>query len=118
MSDINVFINHVGQTILAENVEEDKNVLKVKNPAILHVVPNQTGQLQVQLIPLFFREFIDNSDRNNGAVFNFNKSSVVTSEIKLEPKIKEQYERIFAPVAPSATKNEGKGSPVIKLFDD
>lgn len=117
MSDINVFINHVGQTILAESVGDDKTSLKVKNPAILHVVPNQTGQLQVQLIPLFFREFIDSDVRNDGAVFNFNKSTVVTSEIKLEPKIKEQYERIFAP-ATAAPKSDAKGSPVIKLFDD
>jgi len=118
MSDINVFINHVGQTILAEVVSDDKTTLKAKNPAILHVVPNQTGQLQVQLIPLFFREFIDNSVRNDGAVFNFNKSSIVASEIQLEPKIKEQYERIFSPAVPTATKSDAKGSPVIKLFDD
>lgn len=119
MSDITVFINHVGQTILAEPVSDKGDTFKVKNPAILHVTPNQSGQLQVQLIPLFFREFIEPSKRTDGAVFAFNKANVVTSEVELEPKIREQYQRIFsaAPVA-AETNKSGKGSPVIKLFDD
>ena len=58
MSNITVFINHVGQTILGEVKSEDSNALTVKNPAVLHVSPNQTGQLTVQLIPLFFNQII------------------------------------------------------------
>ncbi|NBO99111.1 MAG: hypothetical protein EBU90_03155 [Proteobacteria bacterium] len=119
MSDITVFINHVGQTILAEVVSDKGDALKVKNPAVLHVTPNQSGQLQVQLIPLFFREFIDSAKRSEGAVFSFNKDRIVTSEVELEPKICEQYTRIFsATPAPAETGKSGKGSPVIKLFDD
>lgn len=117
MSNITVFINHVGQTILAELISEDKNTLKVKNPAVLFVQPNQNGQLQVQLIPVFFREFVEQSKRADGVVFNFNKDTIVTSEVALDAKIGEQYERIFsATPAPAASKAEK--SPVIKLFDD
>jgi len=119
MSEITVFINHVGQTLLAEKLEDKAGVLKVKNPAILHVVPNQGGQLQVQLIPYFFREFIDSSSRSEGAVFNFGKDKVVTSDINLDSKLVEQYKRIFSdtPVQ-TAGASAGGGSPTIKLFDD
>lgn len=117
MSNITVFINHVGQTVLGEQVSENATSISIKNPAVLHVSPNQSGQLQVQLIPLFFKEFIEEATRNDGATFTFSKSSVVTSTAKLDPKIAEQYSRIFAPVKPV---NEGKGkdAPVIKLFDE
>lgn len=117
MSNIIVFVNHVGQTVIAEQVSDNANSLAVKNPAVLHVTPNQAGQLQVQLIPLFFKEFIEEATRNEGSVFTFSKNSIVTSSVKLEPKIGEQYVRIFAPAKPV---NEGKGkdAPVIKLFDE
>jgi hypothetical protein len=117
MSNIIVFVNHVGQTVIAEQVSDNANSLVVKNPAVLHVTPNQTGQLQVQLIPLFFKEFIEEATRNDGSVFTFSKNSIVTSAVKLEPKISEQYVRIFTPAKPV---NEGKGkdAPVIKLFDE
>ncbi|NBW56618.1 hypothetical protein EBR43_02300 [bacterium] len=117
MSNINVFINHVGQTILAEVLEDSSKGLKVKNPAVLHVQPNQQGQLQVQLIPLFFREFIETAKRNEGAVFTFNKGSVVTSDVSLDSKIVEQYNRIFSAI-PAVSENKSKEAPVIKLFDD
>lgn len=117
MSNITVFINHVGQTILAEQIEDKASKLTVKNPAVLHVTPSQTGQLQVQLIPLFFKEFIDQKTRNEGAQFTFSKDSIVTSSVNLEPKIEEQYNRIFSP-APRAASNDGKDAPTIKLFDE
>jgi len=117
MSNITVFVNHVGQTILGELISDKDNGITVKNPAVLHVSPSQTGQLQVQLIPMFFKEFIEEKSRNDGAQFTFNRGNIVTSSVKLEPKIAEQYTRIFAASKPV---NEGKGkdAPVIKLFDE
>jgi len=114
MSNINVFVNHVGQTLLAEKVSEDKGTISLKNCAILHVVPNQQGQLQVQLIPYFFKEFIDPSEKENGVVFTFNAASIATTNVKLEPRIQDQYTRLFtaAPAKPSADPQ------VIKLFDE
>lgn len=116
MSNITVFINHVGQTILGEVKSEDANSLTVKNPAVLHVSPNQTGQLTVQLIPLFFKEFLQEKTRSEGAIFIFNKNNIVQSTAQLEPKIADQYTRIFTPSAPV---NAAKSSDqVIKLFDE
>ena len=117
MSNITVFVNHVGQTILAEEVAVEGKILKAKNPAVLHVQPNQQGQLQVQLIPLFFREFIETAKRNDGAVFNFNKDNIVSSDVSLDSKIVEQYNRIFSAI-PATSETKGKEAPVIKLFDD
>jgi len=117
MNEIIVFINHVGQTIIAESVQDTAKTVKVKNPAILHVVPNQSGQLQVQLIPYFFREFIDPTERNKGAIFVFDKDKVVTAEIKLEAKLVEQYKRIFADT-PVQNATAAPGQSVIKLFDE
>lgn len=116
MSNVNVFINHVGQTILAEKGEASGDSLVLKNPAVLHVTPNSTGQLQVQLIPYFFREFLDPSARNDGIKFTFNRNQIVESDAKLEPKITDQYTRLFSvvPAKPSTTKDTG----VIKLFDE
>lgn len=114
MSDIKVYVNHVGQTLLAEEVGTKDNTISLKNPAILHVVPNQTGQLQVQLIPYFFREFLDQSVRNNGITFSFDKTTLVSSDAVLEEKIKDQYTRLFASVPAKPSKDP----QVIKLFDD
>jgi len=116
MNDVIVFINHVGQTIIAEQVSVNDEKLEVKNPSILHVTPNQTGQLQVQLIPLFFKEFLE--DKSGGAVFAFNRANVVTSSVKLDGKIAEQYSRIFNAPSGPVNSNKGPNSEVIKLFDD
>jgi len=117
MNNIIVFINHVGQTILGEKIKESDTHISVKNPSVLHVSPSQNGQLQVQLIPLFFKEFIEEKTRNDGAIFDFSKTSIVTTSLKLEPKIAEQFNRIFSPAKP-VNDGKGKDAPVIKLFDE
>lgn len=118
MSDIKVIINHVGQTVIGKQVKGDKNYLSLQDPAILHVVPNQTGQLQVQLIPLFFREFLASGNKD-GATFNFPSDKIVTTDAELDARLVSQYERIVsgAPAAVPQQKSGGE-SPVIKLFDD
>jgi len=118
MSNIISFINHVGQSVVGEKVKEEGDNLLVKNPAILHVSPSQTGQLQVQLIPLLFREFVATDKRNGGVVFTFNKKNIVTSDAVLDTRIEEQYTRIATAVPAPQKPADSKGSPVIKLFDD
>lgn len=116
MSNIITFINHVGQSIIGEQVEATKDTLSVKNPAVIHVSPSQTGQLQVQLIPLFFKEFVSDKQRADGVTFKFNTNSIVTSDAILDDRINEQYKKIFAPA--QARTAPAKDAPVIKLFDD
>ena len=124
------FIDPIGRTIIGEEVSLTKEKLKVKNPAIIHVAQNnQTGQLQVQTLPLFFREFINPSKHNDGTVWEYNVGRVVIGSVELDPRLTIQYDKIFAPidpnaaptVAPSNAQNAGSkkgGAEVIKLFDE
>lgn len=119
MSKHVAFVNHVGQTLISELISDDKNGLKVKNPAILHVQPSQTGQLQVQLVPYIFREFVKADKRNDGVVINFSKDKVVVVEIELDEKLLDQYARIFQPIVPQSASAPSPGKPqVVKLFDE
>ena len=117
MSKPIAFVNHVGQTVISEPVSDDKNTITVKNPDILHVTPQQTGQLQVQLIPLFFREFVEEKSREGGIQFTYQRSQIVSTNVVLEQRLCEQYTRITVPSAKAEPAADGK-APVIKLFDE
>ena len=108
------FIDHIGRTIIGAHVESDKTSITVKNPAIIHVQPTQAGQLNVQTIPLYFREFIGEKSKANGTVWKFNLANVVLGvDIDNDPRLIDQYNKLFAaPVQQAPTE------PVIKLFDE
>jgi len=127
MSDKNltVFVDTVSRTIMGEVVKESKTVLELKNPAILHVQPNaQTGQIQVQLIPFFFKEFASGSD-DKDVTWEFLRNSVtVAKNLKLDERLIVQYTNMYSvvqsPVAPELVTagDAGQAAPVVKLFDD
>jgi len=126
MSDKNlsVFIDNIGRTILGETVSDTKTTLEIKNPAIVHVQPNQqTGQISVQLVPVFFKEF--QAGDKNDSTWVWLKSNLVTAkDVDLDDRLKQQYTNMFsAIVAPSQPQLAGAGAggdtpPVVKLFDD
>lgn len=110
---LTVFLDNIGRTIIGKIVNQDDSVLTIENPALVHIQPNsQTNQLQLQILPLFFKEF--QADRNQPTVWNFKKSNITTSEnIPFAPQFVAQYEQMFQP--PQTTPQENK---VVKLFDD
>jgi hypothetical protein len=60
---LTVILDPIGRTVLGETVccggECSNEVVKLKNPVILHIVPaDNQGKMSVQLLPLFFREFL------------------------------------------------------------
>jgi hypothetical protein len=115
-TNITTFIDHIGRTILAELVEETKDKLTVKNPAILHVQPTPQGQLNVQTIPLYFKEFISEKNRETGTTWSFNKSSIVVAvDVENDSRLLEQYTRLFSAQPAAAAPQSEK---VIKLFDE
>lgn len=116
MKKIIHFIDHVGFSIIGEEVSSDENKLVVKNPAVLQASPNQQNQLQVQLLPILFKEFVDSSVRSKGVTFTYNKNRVVMSDADLDQRLKQQYDQMFsdAPVATDTKPSE----EVIKLFDE
>lgn len=129
-SKIITFLDTVGRTILGEVVPEQSNdsVLAVKNAVVLHVVPqDQQGRMSVQLLPLFFREFL--AEKTADVVFFYRESSITKTDIEtLDFRLKSQYEQMFNSgnifVPPSAggitpaTSQPGGGNPVVNLFDE
>jgi frataxin-like iron-binding protein CyaY len=116
-----VFFDTVGRTILGERIDTETNdkVLTVKNPAVVHIMPNQqTGQLQLQILPLFFKEFL--AEKDSGTLWKYNRENITEAvDVVFDFKLEAQYRQIFAatPVAPAP--QQPQGSPeVIKLFDE
>ena len=115
MSKITTFVDHIGRTIIGEVAEDSKESIVVKNPAIIHVQPTPQGQLNVQTIPLYFREFVSEKNRNEGTKWKFNKHNLVFGiDVENDARLIEQYNRLFS--APVATASDDQ--KVIKLFDE
>lgn len=126
--NITVFVDSIGRTIYGEEVESKQDdVVKVKNPAIINVVPNQqTGQLQVQVLPYFFNEFLEAKEKGD-TTWAFPKANITFGEdVELDSKLIEQYEKMFNPSAiitpgeptiatPAEAATKAK---VVKLFED
>lgn len=115
-----VFFDTVGRTILGERLDDKTtdSVLSIKNPAVVHIMPNQqTGQLQLQILPLFFKEFL--ADKDSGTVWNYNRANITEAvDVTFDFKLEAQYRQIFANV-PAPAPQQPQGSPeVIKLFDE
>ncbi len=115
-----VFFDTVGRTILGEKLEDKttKDTLAIKNPAVVHIMPNQqTGQLQLQILPLFFKEFL--AEKEAGTVWNYNRANITEAvDVTFDFKLEAQYRQIFAS-GPAPAPQQPQGSPeVIKLFDE
>jgi hypothetical protein len=116
-----LFLDNVGRTVLGELVKESKTVVQVKNPSVLHVQPNQeTGQIQVQLIPVFFKEFASPSSEGT---WQYLKSNITRSEnVDLDERLVTQYNNMYsviqAPGSPELVGAAAGETPVVKLFDD
>lgn len=114
MSNI-VFIDQIGRTIFGEQVNQTDSEVTVKNPAMINVNQLQNGQLQVQIFPLFFREFIEESEREKGTTWIFNKSQIsITSDTVVDSKLVDQYNRVVGNVVATPA----AGPATIKLFDE
>lgn len=123
-----VFVDSVGRNIYGELVARLDKFVRVKNPAIINIVPNpNSGQLQVQVLPYFFTEFLKNKDDIN-TVWDFSSKSIVeATEIDLDEKLVAQYEKMFSNakiitpdrnIQPAAGNNANQtGAKVVKLFE-
>ena len=123
MSDKNltIFVDNIGRTVMGELDKDTETELVVANPAIIHVVPNQqTGQISVQLLPFFFKEFTKPTE--GPAKWTFNKANLtMATGITLDDKIVVQYDGLYSPIVTpnsSPVVAPGGDSKVVKLFDD
>jgi hypothetical protein len=111
-----IVIETASKTIVGELITKTETSARIKNPAALFIQPSNSGQLSVQLFPLFFGELIETSEREQGTVWDFNTAGCGVGEgIKLDSKLVEQYTRIFNPSKIITPPHSDK---VIKLFDD
>jgi len=115
---ITVFFDSVGRTILGERVDANTTdkVLSIKNPAVVHIMPNQqSGQLQLQILPLFFREFL--ADKSEPTIWNYNRELITEcQDVAFDFKLQAQYQQIFNP-SPIITPPNA-GNDVVRLFDE
>lgn len=111
-----VFLDNIGRTIIGKTKSENDETISIENPALVHIQANtQTGQLQLQILPLFFREF--QSNKSDATVWSYKKASITLSEpIAFSAQFQAQYEQIFQPVETASTQNSEP--KVVKLFDD
>lgn len=117
-----VLVDGIGRTIYGEYVETTESTLKVKNPAIINVVPNQqNGQLQVQVLPYFFNEFLNKKEQGS-TEWSFPLNNIVQGEdVDIDEKLVSQYEKMFNPsliVTPGEATQAAGAAKVVKLFDE
>lgn len=111
-NNLTVFLDNIGRTIIGTLVSETDTVLTVENPALVHIQPSpQSGQLQLQILPLFFKEF--QADKSAPTVWDFKKCSITQPKpIEFHNQFAVQYQQLFvAPPAPPEPE-------VVKLFDE
>ena len=115
--EIIVFLDTIGRTVLGKLHSQDDNKLSVENPALVHIQPNpQTNQLQLQILPLFFKEF--QADKTQSTVWHFNKSSItLTDSTTFSFQFIAQYEQLFAATPPQPAQPQSDAD-VVKLFDE
>ena len=116
---LKTFLDTIGRTIIGEVIADKttETILAIKNPALIHIIPNaNTGQIQLQILPLFFREF--QADKDEGTVWFYNRANITESaDINYDFKLPAQYTQIFNP-SPIIVPQGISEAPTIKLFDD
>jgi hypothetical protein len=118
---LTTILDAVGRTILGEHVADKSNdtVLALKNPVVLNVVQqDNSGRMSVQLLPIFFREFLP--DKTGDIVFLYKKASITETDIEaIDFRLTAQYSQmfnknnVFVPPTPKEDNNS-----VINLFDE
>lgn len=122
-TNLTTILDTVGRTILGEIVADKTNdtTLALKNPVVLNVVPqDQSGRMSVQLLPIFFREFLP--DKTGDVTFLYKKSNITETDIEaIDFRLNAQYSQMFNKsnvfVPPAAASGETSSS-VINLFDE
>lgn len=112
-----VLLDSVSRTIAGVKVSENDETITVKNPVIVSAMPNQQGQMSLQLIPVFFREILE--DKNQDCVFDYAKNAITTTNItSLESAIVVQYNALFQTFANVVDAEAGSEDKVVDLFEE
>jgi len=96
---LTVFLDNIGRTIIATVVTETDDTLVVQNPATTQLV-EVPGQMKIQILPLFFREFLANPNKPTQWVYQ-KKTITPLLDTDFDFKLHAQYEAIFRDIAPA-----------------
>ena len=121
--NIVAFIDSTGRSGFCERVKDldTADTLAIKNPVVVHVVAQPQGNMALQLLPAFFKEF--NAEKDTGIIFAVPKSFMAFSvDAVFDFKLYAQYDAMFAP-APGAETLAAHSQPPaeskrVKLFDE
>jgi len=119
--NIVTFLDATGRALFGERIPslDTKETIAIKNPVVVHVVPQQNGTMALQLLPAFFREFLGEADST--IIINFPKGMIALSQpLVFDFKLYGQYEAMFKPQPPTApaTSQPQVEAKRIKLFDE
>ena len=119
-SKLKIIIDQVGRTIIGEVIEDTDTSYVLKNAATIYVQPNESGQLQVQTIPLFFKEFLTLDGRESGVTFTFKKDTIIDTSAAsvLDTKLVSQYTKIVENLNTPDVPAAAESGEVVKLFDE
>ena len=123
------FLDSAQRTIIGELVEKTEKITTIKNPVVVNIVPQgdnngrPTGQMALQLIPVYFKEF--QGQKTSPAVFEYvtPQITMITFDGGFDFRLIGQYQHIFNPPvtsnkAPTPPIENNQQAPVIKLFED
>jgi hypothetical protein len=120
---LKIIIDQVGRIIIGEQVDLTDERLVLKNPCNIFIQPNEHGQLQVQTIPLFFREFLTQAGREAGVSFEYKTGqyNATTAGDHLDEKLVNQYYQVmenFKQQDPVVQPAEPAPGEVVQLFNE
>ena len=110
-----VFLDQIGRTLLGIKKSETEKDITVENPALVLIQANpQSNQLQLQIIPLFFKEF--QTSKAESTCWIYIKNNITLTEpFELSPQLISQYNNLFGNAQAPQQNEEPK---VVKLFDE
>lgn len=115
-----IYNDNIGRTCFGELIETDtkSRIHKVKNPAMILVSPNETGQMKVDVIPLFFAEFVKaNEGEEKFNIFNVKDNNITVIDVNLTDRILEHYFTKINIKPEYVEESKTEETPEVEVFD-
>lgn len=115
-----VFNDQIGRITIGELVNQDGDVLTVRNPAIVQVTKNENGNPAVGLLPTFYSALMEDPQSDVDWVYNVKNINI--SNVKLNERAKRLYLATFNKIdigneTANQTNESGDEGKVVNLFD-
>jgi hypothetical protein len=129
-NQLTTILDSIGRTVLGQHNKEKStdDAIAITNPVILNVVDAGGGKMSIQLLPIFFREFL--ADKTGDVTFFYKKAVITLNDIDaIDFRLQAQYGQMFNKqnqfVTPQAQtqSNTQQAQPaqpqsVVNLFDE